>query len=62
MHHQSKIQHSNLPVLADSFPDKYLFDSKPENFQIKQKGLMIHIPHIQPELIFPTLLIRFAHG
>jgi hypothetical protein len=46
--------HRRLPILTNTFPFKHLIKRHPENLHVKPERLMIHIPHIQLELLFPT--------
>lgn len=68
---KSKIQNSNpasaefahrsFPILTDPLPLKHLLKGHPENFKIQPKRLILHIPHIQLEFVFPADSVAVVH-
>src|ERR1035437_9077475 len=56
-----ELRHRGMARLADTLSPQYLQHRHPQDLDIKRKAPMIHVPHVQLELLFPSEAVASVH-
>src|ERR1035437_2082304 len=56
-----ELRHRGMARLADALSPQYLQHRHPQNLGIKPQAPMIHVPHVQLELLFPCKAVASVH-